>query len=422
MTGSHADEIVSDFFESDDWAEELLEDAESEPDLDLPPLPPPRPKQPEPGGSSLGSTAASSSTSTSAPSGMSAPRSRSCSPDPHRQTLRRARAPPPPVTVGREEKPCPHDVCALGAQLGCGRESELDRRLCLPIGVADVQNTALGERRRATDSDVLSVADGSRVGGRLSETPAVPRPFAARQLYILVPTVTEMRLYDLRVTVERIEGRSVCGLEVGDYFEVTESSRIRIPEGRHFCMYALQSVLPLLPAKQRQLPGPRLARAGLARLLPRPRRTGRHADRTNRRACSAHRRVDMNDGQRELGLGLQTDKQPGEYGPLARAAEEAGFAVVTTFNDLWFQPALPALLEIASSTQRVRIGPSCLNPFTVHPVEIAGQIAMLDAAVGRPRLPRPRARSLARDARSRSIRPGDGDSRDVGSRPPPPRR
>jgi uncharacterized repeat protein (TIGR04076 family) len=62
-----------------------------------------------------------------------------------------------------------------------------------------------------------------------------------------------MTLYDLRVTVERIEGRSVCGLEVGDYFEVTESSRVRIPEGRHFCMYALQSVLPLLPAKQRQL-------------------------------------------------------------------------------------------------------------------------------------------------------------------------
>lgn len=64
-----------------------------------------------------------------------------------------------------------------------------------------------------------------------------------------------MTLYDLRVTVERIEGRSVCGLAVGDYFEVTESSRVRIPEGRHFCLYALQSVLPLLPAKQRRLPG-----------------------------------------------------------------------------------------------------------------------------------------------------------------------
>ena len=63
-----------------------------------------------------------------------------------------------------------------------------------------------------------------------------------------------MELYDLRVTVERIEGRSVCGLEVGDWFELTESSRIRIPEGRHFCIYALQAVLPLLPAKQRRLP------------------------------------------------------------------------------------------------------------------------------------------------------------------------
>jgi uncharacterized repeat protein (TIGR04076 family) len=62
-----------------------------------------------------------------------------------------------------------------------------------------------------------------------------------------------MRLYDLRVTVERIEGRSVCGLEVGDYFELTESSRLRIPEGRHFCLWALQSVLPFLAAKQRRL-------------------------------------------------------------------------------------------------------------------------------------------------------------------------
>ncbi len=63
-----------------------------------------------------------------------------------------------------------------------------------------------------------------------------------------------MQLYDLRVTVERIEGRSVCGLQVGDYFELTESSRVRIPEGKHFCIYALQSVLPFLAAKQRRLP------------------------------------------------------------------------------------------------------------------------------------------------------------------------
>ena len=64
----------------------------------------------------------------------------------------------------------------------------------------------------------------------------------------------DMTLYDLRVTVDRIEGRPVCGLRVGDFFEVTQSSRIHIPDGRHFCLFALQAVLPLLPAKQRRLP------------------------------------------------------------------------------------------------------------------------------------------------------------------------
>jgi uncharacterized repeat protein (TIGR04076 family) len=60
-------------------------------------------------------------------------------------------------------------------------------------------------------------------------------------------------LYDLRVTVTEIRGRSVCGLRVGDWFEVRESSRLVLPEDRHFCIYALAAVLPLLPAKQREL-------------------------------------------------------------------------------------------------------------------------------------------------------------------------
>jgi uncharacterized repeat protein (TIGR04076 family) len=61
------------------------------------------------------------------------------------------------------------------------------------------------------------------------------------------------QLYDLRVTVVAIEGRSVCGLAVGDYFELTDSSQIRIPAGKHFCLYALSAIMPLLPAKQRLL-------------------------------------------------------------------------------------------------------------------------------------------------------------------------
>jgi uncharacterized repeat protein (TIGR04076 family) len=63
----------------------------------------------------------------------------------------------------------------------------------------------------------------------------------------------DFEIYDLRVSVDTIKGRSVCGLQVGDYFEVTESSKLQIPEGKYFCIYALNAVLPLLPAKQRQL-------------------------------------------------------------------------------------------------------------------------------------------------------------------------
>jgi hypothetical protein len=44
MPGSHAEEIVGDYFESDDWAEQLVADSEAEPDLELPPLPSPPPE------------------------------------------------------------------------------------------------------------------------------------------------------------------------------------------------------------------------------------------------------------------------------------------------------------------------------------------------------------------------------------------
>ncbi len=65
--------------------------------------------------------------------------------------------------------------------------------------------------------------------------------------------MAEMELFDLRVVVDRIEGRSVCGMRVGDFFELKNSSELRIPVDKHFCIYALQSVLPFLPAKQRTL-------------------------------------------------------------------------------------------------------------------------------------------------------------------------
>jgi uncharacterized repeat protein (TIGR04076 family) len=63
-----------------------------------------------------------------------------------------------------------------------------------------------------------------------------------------------MTLSNLRVSVCEIKGRSVCGMKVGDYFEVRDSDRLSLPDGQPFCFWAIQSVLPLLPAKMRRLP------------------------------------------------------------------------------------------------------------------------------------------------------------------------
>ena len=82
----------------------------------------------------------------------------------------------------------------------------------------------------------------------------------------------------------------------------------------------------------------------------------------------------------EIGLGLQSDKTAAEYAALAMQAEALGFNVLSVFSDLLYQPPLYALLEMARVTSRVRLGAACWNPYTLHPYEIAGQLAVLDAA------------------------------------------
>jgi 5,10-methylenetetrahydromethanopterin reductase len=82
----------------------------------------------------------------------------------------------------------------------------------------------------------------------------------------------------------------------------------------------------------------------------------------------------------EIGIAFQTDKPVGTYGQLAAAAETHGFDVVSVFADLLYQPPLPALLEMARATSKVRLGAACLNPYTQHPYEVAGWIAALEAA------------------------------------------
>ncbi|MSQ10870.1 MAG: TIGR04076 family protein [Dehalococcoidia bacterium] len=99
----------------------------------------------------------------------------------------------------------------------------------------------------------------------------------------------DFELWDLRVEVAAIEGRSVCGLRVGDWFEVTESSKLRMPEGRHFCLYALSAVLPRLPAKQRDgATGDWLAQDSLVACPDPEERLTMRIARTQRRTLHTH--------------------------------------------------------------------------------------------------------------------------------------
>jgi 5,10-methylenetetrahydromethanopterin reductase len=87
-------------------------------------------------------------------------------------------------------------------------------------------------------------------------------------------------------------------------------------------------------------------------------------------------------GPVEIGLGVQSDKSDGEYAALAALAEGHGFDVLSVYGDLLFQPPVYPLLEMARATSRVRLGAACWNPYTMHPYEIAGQLAALQQASG----------------------------------------
>ncbi|GAA4519954.1 hypothetical protein GCM10023096_41860 [Nonomuraea ferruginea] len=56
--------------------------------------------------------------------------------------------------------------------------------------------------------------------------------------------------------------------------------------------------------------------------------------------------------------------------------------MVSVFGDLMYQPPIFPLLEMAAATSRVRLGTACLNPYSMAPYEIAGQVAALDLASG----------------------------------------
>jgi 5,10-methylenetetrahydromethanopterin reductase len=80
----------------------------------------------------------------------------------------------------------------------------------------------------------------------------------------------------------------------------------------------------------------------------------------------------------KFSIAFQSNKTPSEYVELAKLVDQYDFDIVSVYNDLLFQPALGALILIAQNLRRAHVGFAALNPYTLHPVEIAGQAAVLD--------------------------------------------
>ncbi|MCC6705713.1 MAG: LLM class flavin-dependent oxidoreductase, partial [Thermomicrobiales bacterium] len=84
----------------------------------------------------------------------------------------------------------------------------------------------------------------------------------------------------------------------------------------------------------------------------------------------------------KVSIALQGNKRFEDYAVLAELVESLGFDLLSVYADLGFQPAIGPLLAAARATSRIELGPAALNPYLLHPVEIAGQIALLDQASG----------------------------------------
>lgn len=77
---------------------------------------------------------------------------------------------------------------------------------------------------------------------------------------------------------------------------------------------------------------------------------------------------------------MRSDLALRDFAGIGERAEGWGFDVLSVFADLGFPPPIGALLQVALATSRVRVGAACFNPSILHPVEIAGQTALLDEA------------------------------------------
>jgi uncharacterized repeat protein (TIGR04076 family) len=61
-------------------------------------------------------------------------------------------------------------------------------------------------------------------------------------------------MYELKITVDKVLGQCTADppMKSGDYFTVCDGN-IRIPDGGFICLWALQSLLPVIPPKEREI-------------------------------------------------------------------------------------------------------------------------------------------------------------------------
>ena len=80
----------------------------------------------------------------------------------------------------------------------------------------------------------------------------------------------------------------------------------------------------------------------------------------------------------KFSLRFNNDLPVRDYVRYAKAAEAAGFDQFWVSNDLFLRSAPVILSAVAMSTERIEIGSCILNPYTIHPSEIAMFAATLD--------------------------------------------
>src|SRR5438094_904380 len=75
---------------------------------------------------------------------------------------------------------------------------------------------------------------------------------------------------------------------------------------------------------------------------------------------------------------FNNDLPVADYVPLARAAEAAGFDQFWVSDDLFLRSVWIILASVAHATTRIQLGTCIVNPYTMHPAEIAMAAGALD--------------------------------------------